>query len=304
MVSNKSSEKGFALIVTLLITAILVGVVVEVIYRVYLSSSRVANFTNSQKAALLARASVDITRVALEGLMKENPYKTMDGEGWSFSHREEDTVITVSVFGEQGRASTRIVYPQTGAANDRVYETYRRLLTILEQDELLAEGLADWIDGDDEPRPAGGEGIDYYQHLPRPYMAKNNYLHTSEELLMVKGYTPEIFKAIAPFITVYSSDGYININTAQKEVLMALSEDVTEDLAQRIIDFRNDTPFHDKSDIMRVSGFESLGFTLQNRITVDSSIFRIFAVARTADAVREVEAVTELGGKVLYWREM
>ncbi|MFQ5586332.1 MAG: general secretion pathway protein GspK, partial [Thermodesulfobacteriota bacterium] len=148
-----------------------------------------------------------------------------------------------------------------------------------------------------------GEGIDYYQHLPHPYLPKNNYLATLEELLMVKGYTPEIFETIAPFITVYGTDGRININTARREVIMALSEEMTEDLAQRIIDARNDTPFKDKSDIMQVTGFETIGFTLQDRITVDSAIFRVFAVARTADAVREVEAVIQLDGGVLYWRE-
>ena len=303
MVIKKSSERGFALIITLLITAVIVGLVVEVIYRVYLSSARVGNFTNSQKASILARAGIDLTQAGLGELMKVEPHKTMDEGGWSFSNREEDSVVTITVFDELGRVSTRVVYPNTGVQNDKVYATYTRLLDILEQDDSLTDTLADWIDGDDEPRPGGGEGIDYYQRLPHPYLPKNNYLETGEELLMVKGYTPEIFETIAPFITAYSNNGLININTAGREVIMALSEEITEDLAQGVIDFRNDTPFKDKSDIMQVPGFETIGFTLQDRIAVDSTIFRIFSVARTGDAVREVEAVIQVGGGVLYWRE-
>ncbi|MCP3678662.1 MAG: type II secretion system minor pseudopilin GspK [Deltaproteobacteria bacterium] len=303
MVRKKRAERGFALIITLLITAVIVGLVVEVIYRVYLSSTRVENFTNSQRASILARAGIDLTQAGLEALMKVEPHKTMDEGGWSFSNREEDSVVTISVFDELGRVSTRVVYPNTGAQNDKVHATYSRLLDILEQDDSLTETLADWIDGDDEPRPGGGEGIDYYQHLPHPYVPKNNYLATGEELLMVKGYTPAIFETIAPFITTYSDTGLININTAGREVIMALSEEITEDLAQEVIDFRNDTPFKDKSDIMQVPGFETIGFTLQDRVAVDSTIFRVFSVAQTADAVREVEAVIQVGGGVLYWRE-
>jgi len=300
---KKSSQSGFALVITLLITAVIVGLVVEVIYRVYLSSERVGNFTNSQRASILARAGVDLTQAGLEALLKIEPHKTMDEGGWRFSHREEDSVVNITVFDELGKLSTRVVYPKTGVHNDKLYPTYIRLLDILEQDDSLTETLADWIDRDDEPRPGGGEGIDYYQNLPHPYLPKNNYLGTAEELLMVKGYTPEVYKTVAPFITAYSVDGLVNINTASREVIMALSEEITEELAQSVIDFRNDTPFKDKSDIMQISGFETIGFALQDRIAVESRVFRVFSVAKTAEAVREVEAVIEVGGRVLYWRE-
>ncbi|MFQ5329166.1 MAG: type II secretion system minor pseudopilin GspK [Thermodesulfobacteriota bacterium] len=303
MIRKKRVESGFALIITLLITAVIVGLVVEVIYRVYLSSERVGNFTNSQKASILARAGIDLTQAGLKELLKVEPHKTMDEGGWTFSNREEDSVVTITVFDELGKISTRVVYPNTGVHNEKVYATYVRLLDILEQDDSLADTLADWIDGDDEPRPGGGEGLDYYQGLPHPYLPQNNYLGTNEELLMVKGYTPEVFETVAPLITAYSADGLININTARREVIMALSEEMTEDLAQGIIDFRNDTPFNNKSDIMQIPGFETIGFTLQDRITVDSRVFRVFSIARTTDAVREVEAVIEIGGRVLYWRE-
>ena len=54
---------------------------------------------------------------------------------------------------------------------------------------------------------------------------------------------------------------------------------------------------------MKVDGFETIGFELQNRVVVKSRLFRIYSRARAAESVREVEAVVNIGGSVLYWRE-
>ncbi|MDP2690370.1 MAG: type II secretion system protein GspK, partial [Deltaproteobacteria bacterium] len=159
------------------------------------------------------------------------------------------------------------------------------------------------IDGNGEPRHYGAEATDYYSRLPKPYEPGNRYLRSIDELLMVKGYTTEVFKAIAPFVTGYSPDGLVNINTAPQEVLMSLSDDVNSDLAARIMEFRKETPFKDRSGIMKVPGFETIGFALQDRITAQSSVYRIFSRAVAGEAVREVEAVVRVGGGVLYWRE-
>jgi len=54
-----------------------------------------------------------------------------------------------------------------------------------------------------------------------------------------------------------------------------------------------------------VSGFETIGFSLQDKITVRSSVFRIFSRATVGEGIKDVEAVvdTQSNGRVLYWRE-
>ena len=55
----------------------------------------------------------------------------------------------------------------------------------------IADAILDWIDPDDETREFGAE-IDYYSGLNPPYAPKNGPLETIEELLLVKGVTPEL----------------------------------------------------------------------------------------------------------------
>ncbi len=57
--------------------------------------------------------------------------------------------------------------------------------------EDVADAILDWMDEDDESREYGAES-DYYQELTPPYYAKNGPLDTVEELLLVRGVTPQL----------------------------------------------------------------------------------------------------------------
>jgi hypothetical protein len=70
--------------------------------------------------------------------------------------------------------------------------TGRQLLMALPgMTEDVADAILDWLDADDEPREFGAE-IDYYGGLHPPYSAKNGPVETVEELLLVKGVTPQL----------------------------------------------------------------------------------------------------------------
>ena len=55
----------------------------------------------------------------------------------------------------------------------------------------IADAILDWLDDDDESREFGAE-VDYYSSLMPPYAAKNGPLETVEELLLVRGVTPQL----------------------------------------------------------------------------------------------------------------
>lgn len=57
--------------------------------------------------------------------------------------------------------------------------------------EDIADSIMDWIDSDDEIREFGAE-LEYYSGLSPPYAPKNAPLDTVEELLLVRGMTPEL----------------------------------------------------------------------------------------------------------------
>ena len=57
------AEAGFALVVTLLVTAVLVAVVVEFAYSVYVATARAANFSDSQRGRRARRQRGGVGRV-------------------------------------------------------------------------------------------------------------------------------------------------------------------------------------------------------------------------------------------------
>ena len=55
----------------------------------------------------------------------------------------------------------------------------------------VADAILDWLDEDDEPRENGAE-IDFYSSLDPPYAPKNGPLETIEEMLLIRGVTPDL----------------------------------------------------------------------------------------------------------------
>ena len=53
----------------------------------------------------------------------------------------------------------------------------------------IADAIVDWVDPDDNPRPSGAESSDYSD---KGYRAKNGPLNSMDELLLVKGVTPQL----------------------------------------------------------------------------------------------------------------
>ncbi len=92
-----------------------------------------------------------------------------------------------------------------------------------EDAQALAAALLDWIDPDEDPRDIGAESREY-EGLKEPYPPKNGPLGALEELLALKGMTPEIFEKIRPYVTLDGS-GKVNLNTAPALVLQALGLD-------------------------------------------------------------------------------
>lgn len=99
----------------------------------------------------------------------------------------------------------------------------------------IAASILDWRDEDDAVN-AGGAEAKYYRTLSPPYEPRNADLDTLEELLLVKGVTPEILLKVKPYVTV-DGDSAVNLNTAPGPVLRACG--LTPAMAEKILIFRN-----------------------------------------------------------------
>ena len=187
----------------------------------------------------------------------------------------------------------------------------------------ISQAIVDWRDTDDAAMAQGAEA-EYYHKLKDPYEPGNKPFESTEELLMVKGVTREIFDALEPYITVYTA-GRVNFNTASAVPLEALG--IQESLARKIIEFRQgaDTQEGTKDDqvfqlvesitpaLSAAASFSSEEYQQianaisQNLVGVASAVFRIQSIGRLIKGDRAVEgsitAVLQRDGTILYWRE-
>ncbi len=70
-------------------------------------------------------------------------------------------------------------------------QSHKLLMSIPNMTDDVADAILDWIDADSTARFQGAEN-EYYQSLPQPYTATNGPIGSLDELLLVRGVTPEL----------------------------------------------------------------------------------------------------------------
>lgn len=308
------NRSGFALVLTLVVTALMVAVVVEMIHQVYVDVSLSRGFRDGQQASILAESGVTGGAKLLQiGLSGRNYTSLSDKWAEPITLDDEAGSVTITVSEENGRINLNDLVYANGQYQDFTLAAFKRLGRRLQLPEDLWGALADWLDSDDQPRSGGVEGA-YYRSLKQGYGAHNGKLTTLAELSLVRGFNPETFGKLKPFVTVYSDQSgapssKININTAPKEVIAALDDGIDDRTAESILERRRLTPFKNSGELAQVPGIDTgvVGRLSGNAaITVKGSLFRIRSVARVKDAGRTVEAVVRLGGSApeyLLWQE-
>ncbi|AJE02119.1 type II secretion system minor pseudopilin GspK [Geobacter pickeringii] len=303
---SRQSERGFALVLTLVVTALLVAVAAEFIHEVYVETSIHRNFLNLQQASLMAQSGVtggvelirNIRRAGDQAPLLQVMAKPLELE-------DEKGSISVTIEEEDGKLNLNSVTLPNGQPNDFFDQAEQRLLKILGLPAALHDTLADWVDEDDDPRPDGAESA-YYQKLTSPYLAKNAPFATFGELTMVRGVTPAVRDALRPFATIYgTAGGSIDLNTAPPAVIRALDDDMTEGTVKNIVDHRRTTPFTTRGEVANLPGMETIAPRLGTKIDVKGYTYRFVSTATVGDAKRIVEAVYTFDGapRYLYWRE-
>ncbi|GAX59472.1 type II secretory system protein [Candidatus Scalindua japonica] len=122
--------------------------------------------------------------------------------------------------------------------NDKNREFFVTFLKKMDIDafdaDIIADSILDWMDTDDLTHINGAED-GFYGSLPEPYKAKDAPFDSIEELALLRGVTPEIFKSIRDFTTIYGGKEIrVNINIASKEILSSipgLSDDIVDELS-------------------------------------------------------------------------
>ena len=90
-----------------------------------------------------------------------------------------------------------------------------------EATDMIVDRISDWRDPDDLRRLHGAEGAEYAKagFSGRP---RNAPFQSVEELKLVLGVAPDVYRRVEPFLTVYSNQSTIDPRFAPREVLLAL----------------------------------------------------------------------------------
>ncbi len=292
LIRNESSvlnDKGSALIITLLLITILVGLVVNFVYEVYIDSSAVSNWSNAQRASYIAKSGQTIASSFIKQI-HSYPNTTI----------QEISLPVARDFGS-GAAMVVTVEDENSKLNinkitdESTLNSLKKLFEYLKINPDIVLTIADWRDPDSDPRLPDSEDS-----------AKNGELWSVDELKLIKGIDNEVFEKIIPYVTATSNwlNWKININTAELPVLVSLDKDMTGPLAERMIDFRTDTPFDDVTQVQNISGLKQIGINITGKSGVRSDSFRVRTRATVNDITRIIESIIDTKSKVYFWREV
>ncbi len=313
------NEKGFALILTLVVTALMVALAAELMHQVYVDTSISRNFRNGQQASILAESGVEATRSLLQMVVPSRQYTSLSDMAMlaTVINRVDETgSINITVVEEDGKINLNGLVKQNGQYEPNTLKILTRLGTLIAHpvtDSKAWDNLAAWLDTNFPP-VSGGADTPYYQSLQPPYKARKGRLATIDELSMVKGFTPEMVADLRPYVTVYSQPtltyfSKININTAPRKVLLALSDQMNDTMADRIVrEYQGDpnNPFKAIGELSKVPGLDAIAGELPGMIDVIGQTYRIIAVGQVKDSARTIEAVVRVSGGmsgILSWQE-
>lgn len=250
-------QKGVAFITAMLIMVITTIIGISISERMQITIRRTSNILyhdlayqynlggESWAALILLRDLDDDSK---------NGYLDSYREGWSaqlpLTTFNEGT-ITGRIFDLQARFNLNnlLLDPRTiskSPLDNPSIQYFKRLLTTLELDPDLVYAVLDWLDADNKiTYPGGGEDEEYIHKQPS-YLPANQLMVDPSELRMVNGFSAEITGKLLPHITVLPAYTKLNVNTATKELLLALDPTIDNDMVDAILEYQKNNSFRSK----------------------------------------------------------
>jgi general secretion pathway protein K len=319
---NKTKE-GAALIVALWTLVLLSLIVGSFAFEVNLEGMLVSHKRKKFHAEMLALSGLEYAKAILDKqqdakqLEIEDMDEDKDGFMLAALHTKRGLSTTSDIEFENGGKFSVTVNSAEGGLNVNILDR-DDWLDIFEManvpstdwDEMI-DCLEDWIDENDLHGLNGAESDDpYYEELGYP--VKNGPLDSVEELLLVKGWGPDVLYGkpadddsdeifgIGELLTVWG-DGRLNLNSASSDALRAagLSDEQILDRDEAIIgdDYEAGT-----TDDGLPEGY----FGGDNRFKLQSTYAKVTSIGDIHGNKYQIECIFLLkskGSVVVYWNE-
>ena len=337
MAKTVRNNRGIALLLTISVTTILVTLALEYNRRARFAVTSTAVTRDRLTLSHIASSGI---HAAMALLAKDRAESNIDSfqEDWANSDKInellneipfDDGTLSVTIADEMGRIQINalVKFPESRNFNESQRQFLERYLNYFKDDNeetqedsqppAIINSLKDWLDSGDDEAITGLSGAEssYYQDLSPSYSSRNGPISDINDLLLVKGITPELFygstekPGIGSFLTVYGMTpgsgtsftfpGKINVNTAELPVLVAMLPSENVDMAQAFFDLRQEAATDkDAPDLSDATWYKNIagisGINLdKNLITTASDIFRIVSTAKVNNTVLTVTAVVQ-----------
>jgi general secretion pathway protein K len=234
---SSGTDDGIALVVVLWFLLILSIMAAGFVATTQTDTRIARNHVENARARALADAGVHLALYNLLQPQEQGP-PPVDG-----TIRVYDIVgarILVAVQSERGKIDLNTAQPEI---LKRLFESVG---ATPDGSDALVAAIEDWRDPDDLVRVNGAENKDYLA-AGLAAGAKNAPFDTVEELQQVKGVTPELYRRVAPALTVYSRSSRIDTAVAPPEALRAMSG-LTEQDIQRLLSEREGAENEDREE--------------------------------------------------------
>jgi general secretion pathway protein K len=235
--------RGAAVVMAMLVVAVTATLVAGVFWRQNVLIRQAENELSYAQARWLLRGAIDWAGVILSEDARTSSVDHL-GETWAVPLaetrlNEEDGRQPLYLAGQIRDAQAKFNLRNLAAAGGVVPEevdALRRLLAIVGLDQSLAEPIAQRVVG--SIALANGQA---------PTMIA---VSSVEDLLAVKGLTPEAIERLRPYVTALPQPTPVNANTASAEVLSARIANLSLADARRLTASRDRAYFRDPADVL------------------------------------------------------
>ncbi len=271
-------HRGIALVTAILVVAIASLAATALLVSANMAIHRTSSLRDTEQGWWMARGVEAWVRGILKQDATDSAYDGLD-EAWAqpVDYLPVDHgFVRGQIVDQQGLFNlNNLASAQPQKA--QIYQAqFQRLLGNLSNIAVppgLTASIRDWIDNDQNPGlPVGAEDT-VYLNLPLPYRTGDHLLTAVSELLAIHEVTPELYAALRGLITVLPVETPINVNTAPRAVMIALSDSPDQAALDSFLEERAETPAQDVPSFMSRNIFGA--DVTPDRISVTSAYFQM-----------------------------
>ncbi len=321
--NRNGSKDGAALLVALWVLIILSLIVGSFAFEVQLEAMLVSHKRKRFHAEMMARSGIEYARAILD---KQSEAKQLEIEDME---EDKDGFMKAALYIKRGLSTTSEIELGEGSFSVTLESAEGRLnanmlsredwLDILEMANVpstewdtMIDCLEDWIDEGDFHKLNGAESDDpFYQDAGYP--VKDGPLDSVQELLLIKGWGPDILYGkeadeegdeifgIAELLTVWGG-GKLNINTASIDAMRAAG--LSDEKIMEILDKRKGPDGESGTPDDGIKSLNEVGLD-SNNFTLQSEFVKVTSVGDAFDKQSQIDCIflTEGSKAIVYWEE-